>query len=576
MKYIRLFLTLMIVVLASSDTSACDVLERIEKNWYNNVLDNIQTKIIDVNSSKIRDRVRNVTYEVLPFANITNLDETLHNDTICKKDSVSVKDMIYGKSILCNTENKITYNLDGKYSYFTSYVSVCDVDAQLVEENVKGVNIKLPHPVGEVMFSVFVDDVLVYFSSVMNSHSLPEYVHVDVSGKQKLVLVVENIESDDIVKTVWLEPTLYKNKISTVPCTLKYKKQPGTFLYCNNPESIKMEDTLDNGKIIYTASDVYGDVCLFAEQNNSTGDDMYYGVVVENDTLEKASVLVKNIGESKNWWTGLKADENCWQNFYNSSGCSIEVLPNESAWLVCPILLSCYNQYTGEGVLNLAMHFEVDVPIKISVVAFSKDYKLESAADVCGIYQGYVIRRENYWGEARNYKGKCNNYPKQECSIRWEIDDNTKEGYLPVRYNNLDRSGWITHITKNKHTSAMGTDMYTFVDPNGLCFGHDTKDYSTMISNLGNWAVLYKEVYEIKNNSDKERSIDIMMKNAFINSGVIVITPDGSIIKSASSDDNIKKIATLKVKAKDTTQHELEYMIPACSTGGLAHYVKLI
>ena len=80
------------------------------------------------------------------------------------------------------------------------------MDEQLIEENVKGVNIKLPSPVGKVMFSVFVDDALVYFSSVMNSHSLPEYINVDVSGKQKLVLVVENIDDDNIVETVWLEP----------------------------------------------------------------------------------------------------------------------------------------------------------------------------------------------------------------------------------------------------------------------------------------------------------------------------------------------------------------------------------
>lgn len=559
----------------NNNVYACNILQKIEQNLYNNVSSHIQKKMIGVYSPQIRNRIREVAYDALPLVVLTNLDECVSTNAINKEDSMVVKDMTYGKSILCDGANEITYNLDGKYSYFTSYVSVCDVDEQLIEENVKGVNIKLPSPVGKVMFSVFVDDALVYFSSVMNSHSLPEYINVDVSGKQKLVLVVENIDDDNIVETVWLEPTLYRDKISTVPCSVEYNKEPGMFLYCNNPESIKMEDTLDNGKIIYTVRDVCGDVCLFAEQNNSTGDDMYYGVVVKNYTLDKAGIVVNNIGMSKNWWTGLKGDENCWRNFCDSSKYKIDVLPNEAVWLVEPTLVSCYNQYTGEGVVNLVVHFESDVPVEINVVAYTKDYILESAGDVCGTYQGYVIRRENYWGEARNYKGKCENYPKQECRIQWEIDDNTKEGYLPVRYNNLNRAGWITHITKNKHISAMGNDMYTFVDPNGLCFGHDTKDYSTMISNLGNWAILYKEIYELKNNSNRTRRVDIIMKNAFINSGVIVITPDGNIIKSASKEDRIKKIATIEVSALDTTQYTVEYMIPACSVGGLAHYVKV-
>lgn len=551
----------------------CDI-EKLEKNMYNNVLKHVEKKMIDVYRPKIIDRIKALTYDILPQISACNVESTSSHE-ISIKDSAKVADMRYGKSIFCDTTNKITYELNGKYCYFTSYVSVCDIEVEFLSENVKGVNLKLPHPVGKVMFSVFVDDALVYFSSVMNSHSLPEYIHVDVRGKEKLELVVENIDDGNEVDTVWLEPTLYKEELKTQPCEIEYKRNKGTFLYCNNPESIKWEDTLDNGKILYTAREVCGDVCFFAEQNNSTGDDMYYAVLVENIGNDKASIEVINKGMSKNWWTGIKADENAWKNFTDSSKYQLEVLPNKSAWLLDPTNVACYNQYTGEGVVNLAIHFKTDIPVVVSVVAFTKNYKIESPDNIKGTYEGYVIRRENYWGEARNYKGMCNNYPKQECVIKWEIDDNTKVGYLPVRYNNLDRAGWITHITNNKHTSAMGSDMYTFVDPNGLCFGHNSCDYSSMISNLGNWGIVYKEVIEVKNNSCTSKNIDIILKNAFINNGVIVITPSGELIKSAANCDNIKNVATLEVNANDTKQYVMEYMLPACSVGGLAHYVRV-
>ncbi|MBP5426788.1 MAG: NPCBM/NEW2 domain-containing protein [Clostridiales bacterium] len=579
MKYIYtvvvLIVTFMYSVAYASEVNISKLSNEIEQNLYVNLKNHIKQKIIDTSKPKIREKIISKAYDVLPSIYLANMSTIESTKKIYIKDNMVIKDMCYKNSILSDTSNVITYNLDGKYDYFTSYVGLCDVTTEFVDENVKGVNLKLPHPLGNVMFSVIVDDVLVYFSSVMNSHSLPEYIYVNIKDKQKLVLIIENMDERNNITSAWIEPTLYKEKLSFKPCSVEYKKKPGTFLYCNNPESIKIEDTLDKGKIIYETGNVLGNTFLFAEQNNSTEDSMYYGVIVENEGSKNAKVVVKNKGMSKNCWTGLKLDENCWRDFCESKEYTIEILPNESRWLVDPVIVSCYNQYTGEGVVNLAIDFESDMPLNVRVVAFTKDYDLTDPKDINGKYLGYVTRHENFWGETRNYKGRSNYYPKQECVFTWEIDDNTKKSYLPVRYKNLDRAGWITHITKNKHTSAVEDDMYTFVDPNGLCFGPYTNDYSTMTSNLGNWAVTYKEIFNIKNNSNTTRSIDIIQKNAFINSGVIVITPSGDIIKSSNACDNIKTIATIEAKPHEVTQYEIEYIIPACSVGGLTHYVKI-
>ena len=381
----------------------------------------------------------------------------------------------------------------------------------------------------------------------------------------------------NIVKSVWLEATLHKKETVNKPQNIVYKRKEGTFLYCNNPESVKPCDTLNNGKIIYKEENVDGDINLFCEQNNSTNEDMYYAVVLKNNTNNDGKVTVYNKGMSKNWWTGLKWDENCWREYDIARNDVIKIKAHDASYLIEPTKILQYNQYTGQGIVNLAVKFNSDVKLDIEVVAFNEEYKnsIKKPSDIEGSYEGCVIRHEFLWGEARNYKGKNPNLPEQECILEWEIDENTNVSYLPVRYGNISRAGWITHITKNKHTSALEDDMYEFTDLNNVYFGPKNIDYSTMIANLGNWAITYKETIKIKNNSETKKSADILFKNAFLNSGVIIIKPDGSIIKSADKSDNIKVIDTIDLKPKEVTSYTLEYLLPACSVGGLAHFIKL-
>lgn len=515
----------------------------------------------------IRDIKRDSVY-------LKEMQEDDVTSKIEKIDDVNIKGMTYKNAIVCSEDTTITYSLYKKYKCFTSYVSVCDdVPPLLVDENINGVNLKMRKPLGRVQFSVFVDDVLMYFSSVMNSDSLPEYVDINVENKEKLVIVIKNMD-ENYVKASLLESTLYQNNILHKPQNIEYKREDGTFLYCNNPESIKYKDTLNNNKIIYEEKNVIGKNCLFAEQNNSTGDDMYYAVLLKNNTNDEAIVNIYNKGLSLNGWTGLNENENCWRNFSNDIHDTLTVLPNQAVWLLEPIKVSQYNQYTGSGVVNLAIKFSTDTCLDLKIVAFNENFDINSPNDINGEYEGFITDHTYLWGEARNYKGKTSNYPKQECTLEWEIDDNTKTGYLPVSYNNINRAGFITHITKNKHTSALEKDMYEFFEPNKLCFCYNNQDYSTMIANLGNWAITYKETIKIKNRGNKARSVDIILRNAFLNSGVILISKNGDVIKSYNQDMQVVK--TLDLAPNETTSCVLEYILPACSVGGLAHYIKLI
>lgn len=585
-KYLSIISVLLVMIITPISVFATSTQENIlltkKQKFYSLIKERAIENLHEIKRQHDREKIECFINSAVKMKrkdvyNLKDINETESANPIQKIDNIVVGDMNYKNAILCDSNNKIVYNLDGKYKRFTSYVSVCDDSANLVEENLKGVHLKLRHPKGNVQFSVFADNVLLYFSSILNGDSLPEYIDVDVENKQKLEIVVENLDSENIVKSAWLEASLHKKETVNKPQNIVYKRKEGTFLYCNNPESIKSSDTLNNGKIIYREENVDGNISLFCEQNNSTNEDMYYAVVLKNRTEQDGIVRVYNKGMSKNWWTGLKWDENCWKEYKEARNDVIEIKAFDANYLIEPTKISQYNQYTGQGVINLAVKFNSDVKLDVEVVAFNEEYKnsLAKPADINGSYEGCVIRHEFLWGEARNYKGKNPNLPEQECILEWEVDDNTNISYLPVRYGNIDRAGWITHITKNKHISALEEDMYEFVDPNNLYFGPKNIDYSTMIANLGNWAITYKETIKIRNNSDNLRTADILFKNAFLNSGVIIIKPDGSIIKSADKSDNIKVIDTLELVPNEVTSYTLEYLLPACSVGGLAHYIKL-
>ena len=576
-----LAVVLTVMTLKTAVFADCTTTQKIKQSFYSNMQNRILTKQRDITKARIRDKIE----KLINYAILKNEKQVLQlkdakglvcQSDIQKLDNIIVGDMEYSNGIVCNKDNTITYDLKGKYEHFTAYVGVYDNKAPtLKDENINGVNLKLRYPVGKVCFSVFVDDVLVYFSSVMNGDSLPEYISVSVKNGEKLRLVVANLDHENDVKMAWINPTLYRNKIMHKPCEVSYKRQDGTFLYCNNPESITRYDTLNNGKIIYKETNVCGDINLFCEQNNSTNQDMYYAVVVKNNTDDIVTMVVENKGMSKNWWTGLKWNENCWKHYAKNVKRIVEIVPNDAAWLIAPTLVSQYNQYTGEGVVNLVVKFNVDMPVDVEVVAFNEGYENILPSQIDGRYEGYRIEHEHLWGEARNYKGKTNNYPCQECVLEWEIDDNTQSGYLPVRYGNIDRAGFISHITPNKHTSALGIDMYEFLDPNNICFSYNNVDYSTMIANLGNWAITYEDTIRIRNLGTCTRKVDIILKNAFLNNGVIVIKPDGTILKTGDARDNIKTVETVEVDGGETCEVSLIYLLPACSFGGLGHYVML-
>ena len=171
-----------------------------------------------VSSISTIDAANNVFNEVISYKNqnsvyLSKLQESEVFGTIKKVDNITTKDMTYNNGIVCDKDTIITYDLGKKYKRFTSYVSVLDsVKPLLIDKDINGVNLKIREPLGKVQFSIFVDDALCYFSSVINCDSMPEYVDISVHNKSKLVIVIKNIDGN-FLDAALLEPTLYKNDI---------------------------------------------------------------------------------------------------------------------------------------------------------------------------------------------------------------------------------------------------------------------------------------------------------------------------------------------------------------------------
>lgn len=94
-----------------------------------------------------------------------------------------------------HANSQITYQLDKKFSKFTTSF---------------GVDIESPDS-GSARFAVLVDDTLKFASDVMRKWTPPQYTEIDVTGAEKLTLVVT--DADDGINgdhADWLEPMLIK------------------------------------------------------------------------------------------------------------------------------------------------------------------------------------------------------------------------------------------------------------------------------------------------------------------------------------------------------------------------------
>lgn len=367
-------------------------------------------------------------------------------------------------------------------------------------------------------------------------------------------------------KTIEIDGTL-ASKRAVVEYT---KREGGTYIYSNNPEMLAPEDI---GAAILRTDNLEGDVIFTYEHSNHTGVPVYFGYQIKNDSDTDVTITVNNLGfQPDGEWLGQRS----WSDYFNYRF----ELPEDYFYedgTVNPIYVGCdYIDYAptkrdpvtitlpaGEYIYvlggtsadaynNTNVFGSADTPIlqgKCSngVVKFNV-----SGGKVTGTFYVYtdaeqVIANPEEQGfitERFNSKtGKMTDYSKQykgvdptagliESNITFVVDDDTKNGKLPIAYTKyydprymtktepyaeytlepkvIYSTEWVTALNPNGVDKAIGTDMMIFqcVDTEGNEIVIDTEhaDSSGQPANIGNWMVQYTDNFTLINTGSEEKT----------------------------------------------------------------------
>lgn len=367
-------------------------------------------------------------------------------------------------------------------------------------------------------------------------------------------------------KTIEMDGTL-KSMRAEVAYT---KREGGTYIYSNNPEMLAPEDI---GQAILRTKDLTGDCIFTYEHSNHTGVPVYFGYQLLNEGDTDVTVTVTNLGfQPDGEWLGQRS----WSDYFNYRF----ELPEDyfrADGSVNPIYIGCdYIDYTpekrepvsitvpaGEYIYvlggtsadaynNTNVFGSADTPIlqgkcSNAVVKFNVSggsvtgtfYVYTDASQVKAnpAEQGFITERFN------SKTGKMTDYSKQykgvdptagliESNITFVVDDDTKEGKLPVTYTKycdpayaskntpyakytlspkvINGTEWVTALNPNSTDKAIGTDMMIFqcIDTEGNEIVIDTEraDSSGDPANIGNWMVQYTDNFTLVNAGSEEKT----------------------------------------------------------------------
>ncbi len=361
-----------------------------------------------------------------------------------------------------------------------------------------------------------------------------------------------------------------------------YKSASGTFLFCNNPEQITMEDLGDSnlsrngariGNNILYSKRFSGEAQALFEHHNKTGSTIYYGIQLWNPNTAPVTATITNSGFSVNDWTGF----NMWRQFFAGTRQTYTIPARGSKWIIGN------GQPISNGMIFAGViRFSVNRPVDANFYAYKDISKINGTASVIG----YTKRVEpNGQQESRVYNGSST-FPMIYGNMSWAINDNTSRGRLPVTYNGFSRDNWVTNETSDKSPYAMVSDLLPLEVPGlGSIDGYTSfrDSYYNRLGitrhNLANYGVQYVNRVTITNNGARSRTIQYRIfapepgGNPFWDgANVVVRTPKGLLYKHFDRGTE-HEIYTFTVPAKRSMTVEIQTIVSAPSSGDVHHYV---
>ena len=354
------------------------------------------------------------------------------------------------------------------------------------------------------------------------------------------------------------------------PAKLNYhKREGGTYLYSNVPESMPQEVV---NTILMQNKNLTGECFLtFEHQNHTNTNNLYMGYRIKNLQDNDIYVTVTNVGyQTSGSWLGEKS----WMDYY---GLTYDI---DTSLFVRDPNLDWFNAYLGydlnykakkfhpvtyklpkgkqiyiiggttsDAYQNININHSADIYIKKgSCVNGNVRFNITNGTavgELCVYDSIEKINQENItvqnlrrYGENDDFGGRIGYSPIQgviDNSAYWEFNDLTRSQDLPVTYEsyyadtlkesyepfepvtgcyNHTKYGiyWETHLSAQVHRdiSLIGSDM---VDLHAICDGKEVilSNYianpTGQIWDFGNWMIEYQDVFTFVNRGSKARKV---------------------------------------------------------------------
>ena len=144
--------------------------------------------------------------------------------------------------------------------------------------------------------------------------------------------------SEGLSAVVFLDCAAAASEVDGRRIILKFKRYPGTWIYCNYPERLPAAALGDSGLGNKYLNRVFveGEAQLFASYLNTTGGDLFFGVLIHNAGNATATVVRQAVGHRHSGkypdWCDVQGG--VWGDFFNSSSEEIfAVHSRESVWI---------------------------------------------------------------------------------------------------------------------------------------------------------------------------------------------------------------------------------------------------
>ncbi len=422
-----------------------------------------------------------------------------------------------------------------------------------------------------------------------------------------------------------------------VAATVDYqKREGGIYIYSNNPEKIA---PMHVGQAFIRNEGLTGEVYVTFEHANYSGENIYLGYQVKNDSDHDVFVTITNVGYQ---WTGTWFGQLAWYDFYNTkfefpSGyydangnvtkkyksfpdyayqeydpriyqpTTYRLPAGEYFWAIGGTAADSYN---GINVDDSADHPVNQIRCANGNVKFTVTggevtgtmYCYSDASQVAAepAELGYVAE-----GYAQQYSGIAYHHGVIDNHMSWTFNDETTDRVLPVTYTNyyddalpaktapfaeynstphtVNSTAWMTHLNPQNDHQAVGTDLVEFIwhddEGNEIVIDNDHADGAGTPANTANWMIEYMDHFTFVNQGDTDRTIRLSLKDHGTLAMLVRDSATGEVIKARYTmglcEDGTSYSYKLTVPAHSVKQITLDYLLVACSYGSVRHFVTL-